>query len=249
MDKQPPNDERVIEALEVCRPGDGDPSDLVLADLDLADPDLVELRRRIQGTDDVIAAVMRDVPVPDGLAERLIERLEVSRSQPRRVSRRWAVAGGALLAVAAGLLIAAWIGINRETPYNESIVLAEAIELFNSEQEAKGLLLSENRPPASYPFSRDVLHVPGTRWRKIEGFLGRSGIAYDLLGQGGSLATLYVVDRKLSCLSGVPPRNARRNTGGVLTSAWQDGDLLYVLVVRGSQRNYRSFLAPLGPVA
>jgi len=243
VDKQPLNDERVIEALEVCRPGDGDPSDPVLAD-----PDLVELRRRIQGTDDEIAAVMQDVPIPDGLAERLIERLGM-RPQPRRVSRRWAIAGGSLLAVAAGLLIAAWIGINRETPYNESIVLAEAIELFNSEQEAKGLLLSENRPPASYPFSRDVLHVPGTRWRKIEGFLGRSGIAYDLPGQGGSFARLYVVDRKLSCLSGVPPRNARRNTGGVLTSAWQDGDLLYVLVVRGGPRSYHGFLAPLGPVA
>jgi len=151
--------------------------------------------------------------------------------------------------VAAGLLIAAWIGINRTTPYNESIVLARAIEFFNNESEPEGLLLSENRPPASYPLSRDVLHVPGTRWRKIEGFLGRSGIAYDLPGQGGSFATLYVVDRKLSCLSGVPPRNARRNTGGVLTSAWQDGDLLYVLVVRGGPRSYHGFLAPLGPVA
>ena len=244
MDKQPPNDERVIEALEVCRPGDGDPSDPVLAD-----PDLVELRRRIQGTDDVIAAVMQDVPIPDGLAERLIERLEASRPQPRRISRRWAVAGGSLLAVAAGLLVAALIGIGRATPYDESIVLAEAIEFFNNEPEAKGLLLSENRPPTSYPFSRDVLQVSGISWRKIDGFLGRKGIAYDLPGQGGSFATLYVVNSKLSCLSGVPPRNARGNTGGVLTSAWQDGDLLYVLVVRGDRRSYRSFLAPLGPVA
>ncbi len=244
MDKQPPNDERVIEALEACRAGDGDPSDL-----DLADPALVELRRRIQGTDDVIAAVMQDVPIPDGLAARLLERLETSRPRPRRVSRRWAVVGGSLLTVAAGLLIAAWIGISSATPYDESIVLAEAIELFNSEQAAKGFLLSENQPPASYPFSRDVLRIPGISWRKINDFLGREGIAYDLRGQGGSLATLYVVNRKLSCLSGVPARNARRNTGGVLTSAWQDGDLLYVLVVRGGPRSYRSFLAPLGPVA
>ncbi len=254
MDEKPIHDERIIEAIEVHRRGD----DLSpqLADLD---PAASELRRRIQDTDDVISAAFKDVPVPQGLAERLLDRLEVSVqapaaaspmvARPKRVSRRWAVAGCTLLAIAAGLLVFAWIGINNAPTWSEDKVLADAIKFFNSDRAGDGHLFAEAKPPESYPPSRDVILGTGTKWRRVEGFLGSKGVAYDLPGRGGSFATLYVVKRKVSGLPSEPPRKPRGDTGGVSSAAWQDGGLLYVLVIRGGTRSYRGLLAPLGPVA
>jgi len=258
VDKKPIHDESIIEAMEAHRRGDDLPPGL--ADLD---PAAGELLHRLQGTDDAISAAFKDVPVPEGLADRLLDRLADSAEesvaeepvvaapevpQPHRVSRRWAIAGCTLLTVAAGLLVAAWIGIDGTSSWSEGKVLADSIKFFNADSPQGGRLLAESRPPKHYPPSQDILLASGTRWRPIEGFLGRDGVAYDLPGQGGSLATLYVVKRKVSGLPSLPPRKPRGNTGGVSTAAWQEGDLLYVLVIRGGTVGYRGLLAPLGPV-
>ena len=79
--------------------------------------------------DAYLAAAFQDVPVPKGLAERLLDRLAADAAtgdsiahqdayptrQIASYNRRWLLVGGGLLAVAAGLLIAVWLGPRSET--------------------------------------------------------------------------------------------------------------------------------------
>ncbi len=60
-------------------------------------------------------------------------------------NRRWLLVGGGLLAVAAGLLIAVWLGPRSETRLSEQIVLDEAIQSFDAGSKDSGRLLSEAR--------------------------------------------------------------------------------------------------------
>jgi len=94
------------------------------------------------------------------------------------------------------------------------------------------------------------LQVRGTRWRPLQGFLGRRGVVYDLPGPAGTSAALYVVDTE--GVEGIDPTPALRpfTTAGCCASSWQEGRLLYVLVVQGDPATYRAYLnLPHGPVA
>lgn len=280
MDNRPIRDERLLEAIEACRPGSDDLADPALTDLAdqlETDPELRELYERLQRVDGRLAAVFADVPVPEGLAQRIIDRLAVARAEraasageeeatetsapqpvtpvaprPPRLSRRWLLAAGGLVTVAAGLLTAVWI-FNRPPQYTEQAVLDAAWGLFSKDESPEqGHLLSDlDHPPAAdYPISREVFRMPGTRWRSISGFLGRGGVAYDLPEPDGTpRATLYVVRLTVPDVGAkAPPLRPQRDTGGYCVAAWQEGELLYVLVVRGDSGAYRRCLAPTGLV-
>ena len=222
--------------------------------------------------DEKLSAVFRNVPVPEGLAPRLLDRLgneelgtkneefTVLRSsflRPRfarflipRLSRRRLIVGGGLLATAAGLLVAVWLGTQKGEYLTEPFVLDEAIQLFDLGGEQPGQLLAEKPAPPDYPFSLAVLQVRGTRWRAFKGFLGQHGVVYDLPGPAGTCAALYVVDAKEVEGFGGAPTLHPFTTAGCCASAWQEGELLYVLVVQGDPATYRAYLnLPQGPVA
>ena len=81
------------------------------------------------------------------------------------------------------------------------------------------------------------------QWRWIAGFLGRKAVAYDIpRPDGGIRATLYVVKLSVADLGTCPPLHPARNTGGYCTAAWQEGRLLYVLVVHDRPEVYRRLL-------
>ena len=264
MDSQPIRDERILEALEVCR-GSGDLADPALAELaDLlgSNPELKERYERLQRIDTKLAAAFHAVPVPDGLAQRIVGRLEVDRPdraaqaavdgvqesaeaptplsatevpapRPRRGSRRRFLAVAGALGTGAVLLVSALIYYGTRNPYDKAFVLLEAPDFFNKEPIQRGGSLLSNAPD-DHPISREVQGFSGTRWRRISKFLGRKGVAYDLRGPGGaSNATLYVVRLTVSGLNDTqPPGRPQRNTGKCCTAAWQEGKLLYVLVFR-----------------
>jgi hypothetical protein len=165
----------------------------------------------------------------------------------RRVSRRWLLAGVVPICTAVALLAAVWVGLFHRNTYTRSMVLEQAIVFFNEEQPAAG---SIGPAPQVYPFSPDVAATADARWRPIGGFLGRSGVAYDLSGPGGPRATLYVVRATIKDLPPEPPVRPAFTTANCSTAAWQDGELLYVLVVSGGPDAYRSHLAVArGPMA
>ncbi len=192
-----------------------------------------------------LTAAFQDVPVPDGLAQRLLERLTAERTR----SRRWLLIGGGLLAAAAGLLLAVWLASPREERFSEQFVLDEAIRWFDVTAQCPARLLSEKAAPEAYPVSQMVLCPGGTRWRPLDDFLGRRGVIYDLPGPAGVRAALYVVEREADGLA-TSPALRPFTTAGYCASAWQEGGLLYVLVVQGDTMAYEGHLnLPRSPVA
>jgi hypothetical protein len=230
--------------------------------------------RQSQGDDAVLGAAFRDVAVPDGLAQRLIDRLAAARSEtdiPAQVSeaavavveepiaapvrkaaagsRRWLLLAAAISSAAAILLAVAWLKTPRTTTYTMAAVLEEATDFFHLETPSPDRQSTAAAPPSDYPFSRDVLRPRQVRWRPIQGFLGRDGIAYDLSGPGNTRATLYVIPRVVAGLPTQPPTVPRPTTAGCSTAAWQVSGLLYVLVVDGGPAAYRGYLnLPSGPL-
>jgi hypothetical protein len=222
--------------------------------------------------DEKLATALHEVPVPEGLAERLLERLAAEPTWqseeliaenerlaiPRssfltpRWSRRWLLAGSGLLAIAGAFLIALGIGLTRGDSLSEAFVLDEAIRSFDMRTDQVGHLVAERPAPAGYPFSFAVLQVRGVRWRPFvdAGFLGHKGLVYDLPAPTGTKAILYVVDAGRSEGFSAAPARRPFTTGGCSASAWQENGLLYVLVVQGDPATYRAFLnLPHGPVA
>lgn len=219
--------------------------------------------------DQRLSAAFRAVAVPEGLAPRLLGCLGseelgtaelgtndevVAVAYPSSLGPRWSrrslVVGGGLLATAVGLLVAVWLGVQKGECLTEAFALDEAIQLFDLGGEPLGQLVAERPAPSDYPFSSAVLRVRGTRWRVFEGFLGRRGVVYDLPGPAGTNAALYVVDaREVDGFGGAPTLHPF-TTAGCCASSWQEGDLLYVLVVQGDPATYRAYLSlPQGPVA
>ena len=161
------------------------------------------------------------------------------------------LAAGGLVGAAAVWFAALWLG--QPASFSEQDALNEAIRLFGAEAQqppGPGNLLSQQDPPSTFGPSRFVARgLRGVRWRRMVGFLGRRGVAYDM-DQGGVKAVLYVVDhRGISGLrAGSPPSKPRYNTAGCATSVWREGKRMYVLVVRGNARAYRGFLTRRGPL-
>jgi len=207
--------------------------------------------------DQKLIAAMYDVPVPEGLAERVLARLSEADRQRNAslealsarpsllatsLSRRWLLAGGVFLAVAASLLVAVWFGTQTQENLTEQFILAEAIRLSNQGDGQPSTLLTESNGPSDYPFSSDVVELRGVRWRPVDGFLGRRGVVYDLPGPAGMVASLYVVESDGNEEVGQAPAIRPFTTAGCCASSWRDGRMLYVLVVQGDASVYRAYL-------
>ncbi|MFW6125039.1 MAG: hypothetical protein ACOC46_02725 [Pirellulales bacterium] len=292
MSYNPLQDSRLRETVEAVRPGSGDLADPAMGELVdrmAAEPQLEVLFRRLKRFDVRLAERLEDVPVPDGLARRIAERLAeesveaggavaASAARPApdavpaaenaptdtestagsgeagtgRVSRRWLAAGIGLLAAAASLFAAAWIGYLSTPAITHEALLAAARERFLAEQRA--FAEGEGPPsqavvrasaPATRPPSSAVVRMRGMRWREAGEMLGRRAVAYDFPGREWPQATLYVLEAEaVKPLAMRPPRRPPSSTGGVSVAAWRQGDLLYVLAVRGGASTYRRLVSP-----
>jgi hypothetical protein len=269
---EPPNrDPRLLEALEACRPGSDDLKDPALAFLAeqlAADPQLAELAERLTRVDSSVAEAFGDVPLPDGLADRIMARLAAANNgqkpsdavpqpqqtaveapsaeaakRPTRLWPGWVLAGTVAAAVAA-TVIAALVIPHPPKNLDQQAVLDGAREFFIVDGDAGSQLVAEVAPPDAYPTDPDfdVRRFPRIRWRSIRGFLGRKGVAYDIGGPGTPRATLYVVQCTVPGLPPATPPQPSSTTRGVAISAWQRGNLLYVLVVEGEPGIYQRLL-------
>ncbi len=249
--------ERMIEALEASRPGTKDRSARILQwnAMLASDAKLRGVYERLQQVDARLRAAIGEVPVPAGLYEGILARLDADRQERsrRRTHRRLWVASLGIVAAAASILVALWIGSVGPHPTDEAGVLAAVRHHFVQESDsdpAEGLLVSETSPPAHFPMSRAVVHVPKMRWRMVRGVLGHQAVAYDFPGTKGRLATVYVLPAASSDITRTrPPTSPIQSTGGLSAAIWTEGDRWYVLVVRGDARAYRRLIyAPTGPL-
>jgi len=275
MDKPPADDPRILEALEACRPGSDDLSDPAMAMLAArmaGSPELDSLYERLQRLDKVLADAYQDVPVPEGLADRILARLResplsaalgssleeplpIDAPQPasrspagglRRLRRTWMVGAGVLVGLAASLLIAVLLGIRSpQQPGLEQLYHA-AIEDFNREFGKRGRqLAADDRFPANHPPSKFLPREDlQIQWRQVRELLQYEGVAYDLIAPGGIDATLYVVDDDRAFSVGDAPPPEPYNSGERYAAAWRENGLLYVLVVAGEKSNYLRFVWP-----
>jgi len=157
--------------------------------------------------------------------------------------RRWIAWLGAAAAVAASLLVAVWLDWG-PGPLGEDVDWNAAIVRFGADLQNGdfGSGRSAETAPSQYPLSLAIVPYPGTTWRPVQDFLGRSGIAYDLQDAWGFRATLYVVQATAHLPDAPDLYQPVLATGQCAVLAWQEGNLVYVLVVQGAGGEYRRFL-------
>ena len=184
------------------------------------------------------------------------EPLEASPTSPSpSLRRRWYAAHWYLSAsavfVAASLLLALFIQWNAAPGLTGSFVVQTAMDAFDAHQP--GRLLGKDWPAAVNDFqpSTDVnlSRCTSVRWQKLD-FLGSTAVLYTFTAPGGAAAQLYVqkLSGQIEDLPDAPPGKPQCNTGGRRASAWQADGYLYVFVVHGNTKTYRSLLVPGGPL-
>jgi hypothetical protein len=256
------SDPRLIKAIEVCRPQSDDLSQPELAFLAVqlaGNPELEEVLGRVQKTDVAIGRALRDVPIPEGLVERLLVRLaearhiEASKAPAdipvRRFPRRSVSVGLVAIAAAAAILLA-FLPTLRPRVLSLAEIQAKAMARFQAELEQKpvGHPVSASAPLVAFPVSPDLVATAGMRWRDVSGLLGGKAVAYDLTLPNGTRATLYVVrlQSDLPALPNGPPSTptpmTQRRSIAVWKKALPRGGVLYVLAVDGGTSSYRSLL-------
>ncbi len=88
------------------------------------------------------------------------------------------------------------------------------------------------------PFDASVQAMP-RRWASFPTSYAPRTYVYDLASSRNTPAFLFCFPAGRSSLPASPPNTPFSTTGGFSIGAWQRGDMVYVLAVRGSERRYR----------
>lgn len=256
----------LLAAVDACRP---DSDDMQLPEVAAAvaghPPQFVDrLRGYIERRDRAIAAATQRMPVPEGLAERILANLahqtpagscpadmrqpldRPARPRLSSVARPWRrrnfkIAMGAAGVAAVVGLIAFALRPGRE-PIDAATVEQFARDIYITDNADAELLTTA--APQQFPIDARLARAHIRYWHKMaRGFLDLPAIAYALTNNRGVVATLYVVNpgsRSLASIATTPRPVA--STGGLTIGVWQNGGQLYVLVVPGGTREFRSYL-------
>ena len=261
----------IKRAIEACRPGSDDvslPEMSPLAESVDSDPSVRELFERSQQCDRAIRRVFQNVPVPDGLSDRLLAALEQQdlqdsprlpedrRGQPLgspsadptrgpRSRRRWlgiAVGLAAALSLSVlGVLFFSNSGVG-EPVANER--LRQDISVWRNEMIRKGWRENGADPQLAQRPMDGALHAAPRRWCVIDTRYDRTTVVYDLAGPGDRFAYLFCmrIPEGDSVLPNIPPVKPYAPTGRVCIGTWRRGNVVYVLAVDGGPARYRQFL-------
>ncbi|HTU25106.1 MAG TPA: hypothetical protein VMF30_06900 [Pirellulales bacterium] len=270
-------DERFSDAFDACRPGSRDldePEMAALADALASDP---VLRAEFEAScrlDVRLSEAFAAVPVPVGLADRLLANLRTSTLQ---------TAAAEATAAAASILMDARTVVVR-TPASpidrlaqlppvqrvsrRRIVLAAAaallvttgawVALHVPSSQSSGELTSDAadwfaelgdawQPPAQAPADLPLASAIVGRvrgWQPLARSIAKRGVVYSLAQGAKSRAVLFVLPGRRAGLPPTAPFDPQSATGGLSISAWQSQGLVYVLVVEGDPRAYRRLLNP-----
>ncbi len=257
-------DRRTIEGLEACRPDSDDLRSPELSDVARRvqqDPEARIAYERVQAWDASVSNALEQVPVPPGLAERILSRLVPADlpAQPDAVipsilpfeqtaieqktagwsrlnhfgSRRQWLAVGSM--TAAGLLVAAFLStwLRTDAPRPLEILADGWLQgLAGSWQPAEPA-------PRGFALPSGVAATP-MGWQQLS---NPRGVAYKLSDGKAGTATLFVVRLSVAGLPIAPPPVPQSTTGGKAVAYWQSGSLVYVLVIEGNERSYRNFVS------
>jgi hypothetical protein len=264
---------KLQEMIEACRSGSNDiglPEMSPLSDRIDGDPELHDRYERTQRLDARLAQAIDDVEVPAGLRERILARLDAEAPPANGAAgasevilapvanlangvaaapasrRRWL---RSIAAVAAGLLLLA-------TGYafwpRHSVLTYDRLLNLSSQwhQQLRANPIWQPLAPREairgFPLAEAI--GPGARhWADVSSLVGQAACAYDLTVAGGRRATLFVIANDGQIAGSTPPLKPGSSTGGLMIGCWQSGAFVYVLVVEGDERAYRSLLDDAGP--
>lgn len=248
---------RYREQIDACRPGSDDLSLPALAELAgvvESDRAVADELARSQCFDRAVSTALHDVPLPAGLLERLEAKLaetdaaadddptaDVALPPPARFSRRGILA--AALSVAALALIAVsamfWPRPGRQVSSAELVELSST--WFNEQ-----LPPAEWKPVSSAPATFAVPRVvSGAKaWQSFATPAGEKGVVYDLTSGLRPRARLFVIATPHTYQVGTLPTRLRGTTGGTAVAAWQQGRLLFVVVVVENGQKLEDFVRP-----
>lgn len=248
---------KVTDAVDACRTG-----------AELAEPELLKLcgasalgdsgqamLERCRRLDARISLAMHDVPVPAGLAARIVDRLlqsapvtptretdppvyvvpaaekRSSASASYLRGRSWIVA----TAIAASLLLACFLMLRPtgSEPITSNNYIDRAMS-WQVELEDPGVVWnSDVNDPRLEQFPIQRIRYQPTRWLDATSIVGAQAVAYSF-DLGDTTATLFVIklqeDAGLGFTS-FPPAAAEQGSGGKGVAAWQPGETLYVAVL------------------
>ncbi len=270
------NHEELRQLMEGYRAGDSSADDAELAALEQAarqDPALRAQWEAIQSWDGAIGQAMHDVPVPAGLAERILQSLQQADevNGPDEVAapaedevlvtlpidrpwwNRWSVRLAVASAAAALILV---VGLAR---FGDSLTaqdVAAQVPAWLKEVEQTAWQQTPAPQEAQDCIKSGALrNIPGTNWQRLDTDYDRQAVIIQTtLPQGQTRAWLIVIKTwRGRQLDTRPPLVPQSTTGARRVGVWKHEGQLCVLVVQGSQQNYRSIvpssaIAWLGPV-
>jgi hypothetical protein len=272
------NDEpRINELLEAYRPQVDDLADdawqplraPLIGESEVSDPELQRRAESIHRRDQVIRSAMHDVPIPAGLAERLLASLPEGNpadllssapvisseavtsprqpDAPTRLGRRaWAAAVIGIAAIVA-LIIGLWPKLPTDGGPGSAEELAGMVTGWENDpalgSDGAWSVLS-GQSLSSYPIVPSDLQVPATR---VIGPVQRNDglllAVYELAGPDGKTARLYVArTNRTFGVPGVPQSLLHGLTGQRRGIAWQRNQHLYVVVVDSQAASPQEFV-------
>jgi hypothetical protein len=267
---------KLHEMIDACRPGSEDirlPEMSPLADRIAGDPELRHRYQQTQRLDARLGQAVGEIEIPIGLRERILARLEGAgnggqgpgaRGQgPGEAAqgagamgdggvalapvRRWWVF--TLAAIAAGLLllVAGYSVWPRRPAFTYDKLLNSSSQWFEQlRANSAWQPLAARQVIRDFPVAEAIRPRPRF-WADVSSLVGQSACAYDLSTADGRRATLFVIPDDSQVADSSPPLKPGSSTGGLMIGCWQSGDFVYVLVVEGNERTYRSLLDDAGP--
>lgn len=263
--------EKVYDALEGYRPGQLETpgvADQAIRDQLLEDDVLQAQFKKSQALDQQLTEVFADVPVPAGLRERLQEAIaqavayqglpideccdttgpaEDQQSDPvivevteeRRFSQslRW-------LALAASLLIVAavWRQFQPAEPVSPELLAGQATTWTERVMAASHDWNSDLRQsPSTHPIDSYVL-PKAQRWSRLKTNIDPRAVVYDLSSLKTDRLLLFVFRSRQSYQVPQVALQELMGTGALTVGAWQQGDLLYVMVGRRNGPALQQFI-------
>jgi hypothetical protein len=238
------NDRELITGLDACRQASNDLAQPDLRDVAesvASDERAAEIRVRIERIDAAALRAMHNISLPAGLESRLVARLR-NAAQPTpavlcetdssRTRRRWLAWSAGFAAVVAATIAAVML-LRPPLPLDERDLASS--RQWHDQIVAADDWLAIGSGDLDWP-GLSKLYLSPRRYRDASSIVGREAYAYDLGSPGGLQATLFVIPQEARAgLSGSPPPQPASFTLGSSIAAWQQGGVIYVVVV-GSDR-------------
>ncbi|MFO7902452.1 MAG: hypothetical protein R6U98_07320 [Pirellulaceae bacterium] len=248
--------EELRKLMECYRPDRPLAGDTEFAALHQAMADHAELHREleaVQAWDTTISRAMPQVPVPNGLEDRLLESVEAAEGElahegtleatsPR--SKRWwnrwpARITAGVISAAALVMIMFHVMKSRDTlsPTQAARAARGWIARLDEEGWQQG-------PPPGREYRHPALDFRLEDWQHFQAMGDPEAVAYRAsVPPAWSRAVLFVVEtRQGRLLPNQPPTVPDSTTRNICIGVWKSDEHLFALAVHGTQRTYRRVL-------